>query len=626
MDCRALQCSSSTMWGANCLAEGGLMIFTVVSLRCDVRFSTQRPDDGRSVLSFTSLEDILRKAIVTPVAVLAVLVMALTGCGQKDQSGGSKQSGVTSKSAPMAQLNVVDRGQLKDGGTLRLAIEQLPTEWNPLNVNGDTADLGTTIWRFVGATNFDITEDGTPKPNPNYIFSTDVETKGGKQVVTLHLNPKAKWNSGRTIDYTDYQATWKSSNGENDKFLPSTTDGFNQISSVEKGDKDTDVVITYKTTYPDWTASWSNVLPKEGVSDPDTFNSGWKKPNPDWFAGPFVPTKVDQASNTLTVKRNDKWWGDKSKLDTVTFKAMEDAAKTKAFANKEIDVADTIITKDGYETAKKRDDADMRAAGSLQWRHFTFNAKSANLSDKNVRQAIVKGINRPAIARSDLAGLPVQADSVMLGNHFFMPGQSGYKDNSEDFKYDTKAAEKQLDEAGWKKQGDYRVKDGKTLTVNYAQLTGVPTSENEGALFKQDMAKIGVKVNLVNTPSSDMQKVLTNHSFDVIAFTWQGTAYPMANVRQIYGAAAEGSKQPSQSNFAQIVDPEIEKLIPKIDTEMDVNKRRELTNDADKHIWDDVMVLPLYRRIMFTGTPKNLANYGAATFQTTRAEDVGYVK
>ena len=568
----------------------------------------------------------MRKAIVTPVAVLAVLVMALTGCGQKNQSGGSKQSGVTSESAPMAQLNVVDRGQLKDGGTLRLAIEQLPTEWNPLNVNGDTADLGTTIWRFVGATNFDITEDGAPKPNPNYIFSTDVETKGGKQVVTLHLNPKAKWNSGRTIDYTDYQATWKSSNGENDKFLPSTTDGFNQISSVEKGDKDTDVVITYKTTYPDWTASWSNVLPKEGVSDPDTFNSGWKKPNSDWFAGPFVPTKVDQASNTLTVKRNDKWWGDKSKLDTVTFKAMEDAAKTKAFANKEIDVADTIITKDGYETAKKRDDADMRAAGSLQWRHFTFNAKSANLSDKNVRQAIVKGINRPAIARSDLAGLPVQADSVMLGNHFFMPGQSGYKDNSEDFTYDTKAAEKQLDEAGWKKQGDYRVKDGKTLTVNYAQLTGVPTSENEGALFKQDMAKIGVKVNLVNTPSSDMQKVLTNHSFDVIAFTWQGTAYPMANVRQIYGAAAEGSKQPSQSNFAQIVDPEIEKLIPKIDTEMDVNKRRELTNDADKHIWDDVMVLPLYRRIMFTGTPKNLANYGAATFQTTRAEDVGYVK
>ena len=251
----------------------------------------------------------MRKTLTTAVAALAVGSLALSGCGQKNQSGGDQNKGdkTTSASAPLAALNIKPRDQIKDGGTLRLTITMLPTGWNPMQVDNNTVDLNAIIWQFIGVNNFDITEDGTPKPNPNYIKSVKVDTKGGKQVVTLHLNRKAKWNSGRTIDYTDYQATWKSSNGENDKFLPSTTDGFNQISSVEKGDKDTDVVITYKTTYPDWTASWSNVLPKEGVSDPDTFNSGWKKPNPDWFAGPFVPTKVDQASNTLTVKRNDKW-------------------------------------------------------------------------------------------------------------------------------------------------------------------------------------------------------------------------------------------------------------------------------------------------------------------------------
>ena len=570
----------------------------------------------------------MRKTLTTAVAALAVGSLALSGCGQKNQSGGDQNKGdkTTSASAPLAALNIKPRDQIKDGGTLRLTITMLPTGWNPMQVDNNTVDLNAIIWQFIGVNNFDITEDGTPKPNPNYIKSVKVDTKGGKQVVTLHLNPKAKWNSGRTIDYTDYRATWKANSGFAPDFLPASTDGFNQISSVEKGAKDTDVVLTFKTTYPDWTTVLSTVLPKEGVKDPHTFNDGWKTLNPDWLTGPFIPMKVDEASKTLTVKRNGKWWGDKSKLDTVSFKAMDSATQTKAFANKEIDAASNITTKDGYRTAQKRPDVEMRQAGSLQRRHFTFNTKSTMLSDKKVRQAIVKGINRPAIAKSDLAGLPVSPDTLMLGNHLFMPGQAGYRDNSADYKYDPEAAKKGLDEAGWKKQGDYRVKDGKTLTVNYAQLTGVPTSENEGALFKQDMAKIGVKVNLVNTPSSDMQKVLTNHSFDVIAFTWQGTAYPMANIRQIYGAAAEGSKQPSQSNFAQIVDPEIEKLIPKIDTEMDVNKRRELTNDADKHIWDDVMVLPLYRRIMFTGTPKNLANYGAATFQTTRAEDVGYVK
>ncbi|MDF9457850.1 hypothetical protein P5837_30520, partial [Bacillus cereus] len=45
-----------------------------------------------------------------------------------------------------------------------------------------------------------------------------------------------------------------------------------------------------------------------------------------------------------------------------------------------------------------------------------------------------------------------------------------------------------------------------------AKLTGVPTSENEGALFKQDMAKIGVKVNLVNTPSDSFIQTLSSHS------------------------------------------------------------------------------------------------------------------
>ena len=570
----------------------------------------------------------MRKTLTTAVAALAVGSLALSGCGQKNQSGGDQNKGdkTTSASAPLAALNIKPRDQIKDGGTLRLTITMLPTGWNPMQVDNNTVDLNSIIWQFIGVNNFDITEDGTPKPNPNYIKSVTVDTKGGKQVVTLHLNPKAKWNSGRTIDYTDYRATWKSSNGENDKFLPSTTDGFNQISSVEKGDKDTDVVITYKTTYPDWTTVLSTVLPKEGVKDPHTFNDGWKTLNPDWFTGPFIPMKIDEASKTLTVKRNGKWWGDKSKLDTVSFKAMDSATQTKAFANKEIDAASNITTEDGYRTVQKRPDVEMRQAGSVQWRHFTFNTKSTMLSDKKVRQAIVKGINRPAIARSDLAGLPVSPDTLMLGNHLFMPGQAGYRDNSADYKYDPEAAKKGLDEAGWKKQGDYRVKDGKTLTINYVQLTGVPTSENEGALFKQDMAKIGVKVNLVNTPSDSFTQTLSSHSYDVIAFTWNGTAYPMANIRQIYGAAAEGSKQPSQSNFAQIVDPEVEKLISKIDTESDVSKRRELANQADKTIWDDVMTLPLYRRMSLTAVPKNLANFGASTFQTVRAEDIGFQK
>ena len=573
----------------------------------------------------------MRKPVMTAMAALAVGSLVLTGCGQKNQSSAnnSASASASAKALPLAALNLKPRDQVKDGGTLRFAISQLPTAWNGLDIDNNSVDLNSTIWGFVGVSNFQYGADGAPTPDKDFLQSYDVKKaadNGGHQQVTLHLNPNAKWNSGRTIDYTDYVATWKAMNGSNEAFKPATTDGFNQVTSVTQGDKPTDVVITFKTASPDWTATWSTVLPKEGASTPELFNNGWKTFNPNWFTGPFTLDKVDQAQKTLTVKRNDKWWGDKAKLDSVSFKELDDATQTKAFANKEIDVVDTIITKDGYDTAKKRTDADLREAGSLQWRHFTFNTKSNGLTDIKVRQAIVKGINRQAIAKSDLAGLPVDPAAVMLGNHFFMPGQVGYKDNSGDYAYNPEQAKQELDAAGWKMNGNVREKDGKKLTIDYAMLTGVPTSENEGALLKQNMAAIGVTVNLVNTPSDSMNDVLTNHSFGIIAFTWKGTPYPMNNVRQIYGAASEGSSKASESNFSQLVDPKLEKLIPQIDTEEDQTKRIALTNQADKIIWDNVMTTPLYRRAQFAAVPKNLANYGAATFETVPAQNIGFEK
>ena len=129
-----------------------------------------------------------------------------------------------------------------------------------------------------------------------------------------------------------------------------------------------------------------------------------------------------------------------------------------------------------------------------------------------------------------------------------------------------------------------------------------------------------------NTPAGDFNNTLINGTFGIIAFTWQGTNYPMANVRQIYGAKNEGDTVPSESNYAQLVNPEIEKLIPQIDTEADKTKRQELTNQVDKLIWEEVHTLPIYRRVGYTATPKNLANYGAATFKSIKVEDIGYLK
>ncbi|MDO5049468.1 MAG: ABC transporter family substrate-binding protein [Actinomycetaceae bacterium] len=555
----------------------------------------------------------MKRSLHAFAAVAAVATLVLAGC-----SGGDEGAGAGDMPA-LSDINVTERDKVEDGGTLRFSVSQLPTQWNTLHTAGNHVD-NNTIAGFVMPINWNYAEDGTFTPNENYVLDYEVQD-GPPQVVTITLNPEAHWNSGDPITWEDYEATWKVANGENEEFNVASTDGFNQVANVEMGEDEFQVVITFKSTYPDWSATWSSVQPKAAIETVDLFdNARAEDPDNNFTAGAFKFGEHDKAQRTVTLVPNDAWWGDAPKLDSVTFRELDSSASTRAFANNEIDVVSGLINSDEYQTAASRADAEIRAAGGLQWRHFTFNTNAGLLQEKGIRQAIVKGLDREAIAASDLAGLPIEPSELMLGNHFFMPGQEGYQDNSEEFKYDPEAAGKQLDELGWTldEGAKFRTNEaGEELVVEYQLMQGVPTSENEGKLLQSDMEKIGVKVQMVNKSQDEFPGFLMDSQFGITSFTWQGTPYPMANVGQIYGCD-------SGSNFSNLCDEEIQSLIEQIDVEMDHNKRIELTNEVDKVIWDRVMTVPLYRRIEYVAVPQNLANFGAFGMSSHPVEEIGF--
>lgn len=556
------------------------------------------------------------KRSLSVIAAAAAAALVLAGCS----GGGDSAEGGSDSMPALSAINPQERDNVQDGGELRFAIGQFPEQWNILHAAGNQAD-NADIAGFVMPANWIYGEDGTFEPNKNYVLDYEV-TEDTPQVVTLTLNPEAHWGSGDPITWEDYKATWEAMNGTNEEYNVASTDGFNQVTNVEMGEDEFQVVITYAETYADWSATWSSVESKAAVGTPEVFETGRQgAPNNDFTAGPFKFGDVDKSQRVVTLVPSDTWWGDAPKLDSISFRELDTSTSTRSFANNEIDVVKGLINSDQYQTAASRQDAEIRAAGGLQWRHFTFNTNSGNLQDKGVRQAIVKGLNREAIAASDLAGLPVEPSELMLGNHFFMPGQEGYVDNSVDFAYDPEAAGKQLDELGWtlKDGAEYRTNEaGDELTVEYQLLQGVPTSENEGKLLQSDMAAIGVKVEMVNKSTDDFPGYLLDGAFGITSFAWQGTPYPMANVGQIYGCDFS-------SNFTGLCDDEIQGLIDKIDVEPDHDKRVELTNEVDKVIWDRVMTVPLYRRIEYVAVPKNLANYGAFGLSTGRVENIGFV-
>ena len=113
--------------------------------------------------------------------------------------------------------------------------------------------------------------------------------------------------------------------------------------------------------------------------------------------------------------------------------------------------------------------------------------------------------------------------------------------------------------------------------------------------------------------------MLSNHEFDIIAFSWIGTPYPFQGISQIYGTG-------SDSNYSQLSVPQIDENAKKLDSETDTAKRVDLANETAKIIWENVMTLPLYQRPELIAVKTKLANYGAFGLSNVQWENVGYEK
>lgn len=566
------------------------------------------------------------------IALAAATALVLSACSSSDDTAtdGAATGGAEGEAQlALSDYNKVDPAELTQGGNFRLAIGSMPTNYNPMQVDGNTVD-NNGIWGYMSPINWIFDETGAWEPNPNFVESYEVNDApegDAAMVVTLNLNPEAAWYDGTPITVADYAATWDACNDPEDAYSCASTDGWTAIDSVEQGENEFQVVVSYNIPYPDWSANLSGVYPAAGVSDPETFNTGWVEPNVEtlnnYVAGPFKFDSIDTATQRITLVPNEKWWGSEPKLATVTFSVLDTDATAQAFANNELDAVDMIVDAATYELVQTRPDVAIKMSGSQQWRHLTFNSRAESLADVEVRRAIQKGIDQMDFVATDLAGLPSADYDMRLGNHFFMPGQDGYQDNSIEF--DPEGARADLEALGYTEGADgYYAKDGEVLGFDFLRIPGTPTSESAAALLTEHMKEIGVQVTVKDVPSEEFFNQVIAGEFEVTSFAWNGTPYPMANVGQIYGKPFNAEGALVNSNFAGLEVPEIDEYVAKIAAETDDVTRKELTNEVDQIIWDNVMVYPLYYRANITAVPENLANYGATNFETFLPENIGY--
>jgi len=565
---------------------------------------------------------VMKRRIVHGLAIVPAAAL-LAGCGG---AAGAGRTALGDRSATQNQVRQTPRDEVQDGGTFTWPLDSMPPNFNRHQLDG-TEQMNAYVMQALLPTTFDNDATGKPIWNRALLASEPTLVTDPKQVITFRINPRAVWYDGTPITWEDFYWLWKANNGENQAYQIASSNGFEQIESIEQGADDREVVVTFSKRFADWQGIFGDITPASTNRDPAIFNEGWRD-RPLTSGGPFRLESIDSTSKTITVVRNEKWWGEPAKLDRIVFRVIEPDAQIDALANGEIDGMDVGPDVNKFDRAQEIEIVDLRFAGGPNFRHLTINGTGPILKDVRVRKALAMAISRAAIARAMLAPLGLRAEP--LGNHIYMANQAGYQDNSGEVgTYDPEKARQLLDEAGWALEGNIRMKDGKPLEIVAVIPSGVATSKQETELMQNMLAQVGARLIISTVPSPDFfSKYITPGQFDFTVFSWIGTPYPASSAKSLYAMPTRNAdgELDIQQNYARIGTPEIDRLFDEASEELDREKATAIANHIDRLIWEEVHSLALYQRPEIIATRSSLVNFGAFGFANWIYEDIGWAK
>ncbi|MFJ1745261.1 ABC transporter substrate-binding protein [Streptomyces sp. NPDC088116] len=438
----------------------------------------------------------LRSVALLTSGVLAL--PALSACSSDD--------GSDSASAAAPDIAPAGRDWVRQGGTLRWAIDSVPTTLNVFQADADGATS-----RVAGAVLpalFTLDKSGRPQRNPDYLESAKVVEREPKQVVLYKLNQQAVWSDGREIGAADFASQWRALRGKDSAYWTARNAGYERIQKIERGANNLEVRVTFNKPYADWKSLFSPLYPKDVTGKPNSFNDKARTALKT-TAGPFRVKKVDRKEKKVTLTRNPRWWGEPAKLNSIVLSAVPRAKRAAALADGKLDLAEidrrtaerisladrdngsggqplthgpgTEITAASAlrswalahgsddEKAEEAQDArkqteraiatyareqkalrgyEVRKSLEPAYTQLALNGESGPLADERVRRAVARALDRQELADTVLKPLGLPART--LGSHLALIGQQAYADSSKALgKQDTQEAQALLADAGW---------------------------------------------------------------------------------------------------------------------------------------------------------------------------------
>ncbi len=317
-------------------------------------------------------------------------------------------------------------------------------------------------------------------------------------------------------------------------------------------------------------------------------------------SGPFAIGSYN-SGDSIRLVRNDNYWGDKPKLDGVTFTFVKDP--TVALQNLrggEVQWTDNLPPQQ-VPALLDGDDLTVRSVPSSDYWYLALNQARKPYDDVNVRRAVAFALDREAITKAAKFGLATV-------NQTAIPQNSAYYYEYAPYRHDPNQARQLLDQAG--------VSD---LTMDLMVTSEYPETVTSAQVIASQLGAIGVNVKIRTLDFAQWLDEQGKGNFDSFMLGWLGNVDP----DEFYYAQHHSG---GTFNFHKYANPAVDQLLDRARTETDQAARKQQYEQAAKQIVDDASYIYLYNPDVAQGWSKQVSGYEVRTDRAIRFRDVALAR
>ena len=514
------------------------------------------------------------------IILLSVFLFIMFSCGSDEISEENSSVGKSSNVAPGLESNSGSSSGSKEN-VFRINFSDPPT-FDPHLVT-DTTSASIIVEIFSGLVTLNKDLDIIPDLAESWEVSDD------GMVYTFNLRDDIKFSNGENVTAQDFKwSIERSANPDTGSYnadvylgdiigvkeVIDSNGGIQEVEGVKAiDDKTLEITIdspkTYflaKLTYP--TAFVLSQKYLESMGD-------------DWIdspvgTGPFVLQEY-QIGQILKLKRNDLYWGEKSKVDGVIMN-LAGGVSMAMYENDEIDItgvglADLERVKDPNDPLSK-DLVDVPPQFTLSY--IGFNVNMAPFDDENFRKALSHAVDK-LIADKIYSGLTKPAYAVIP------PGFPGYSPSINGLEFNPELAKDYLSKS--------KYSDPATRPRIIVTIPGTGGSPGMDTEVISDMWRetLGVEVEIQQVEWATYLQDMNRKRLQVWAGSGWQADYP--DPQDFIDILFYSGSDVNHGNYKN---EKVDDLILEARTELDQNRRFLLYNQAEQIVVDEAPIFPLW--------------------------------